>query len=95
MNLYLITYDLSAPGRNYENLFDGIKKVSNDWAHPLESVWIVETSLSAGQIRDHLTSHIDKNDKLIVLRLGKEAAWYGLSDETSNWIRRVFPKSGI
>lgn len=44
MTLYNIDYDLRNPGRNYEPLYDAIKSYGQ-WAHPLDSMWIIETEI--------------------------------------------------
>lgn len=41
MSIYLITYDLMAPGKDYNKLFDAIKKLGS-WFHCLDSTWIVD-----------------------------------------------------
>tara|TARA_R110002049_G_scaffold7177_2_gene42609 strand:- start:1335 stop:1604 length:270 start_codon:yes stop_codon:yes gene_type:complete len=86
MTLKLISYDLSKPGRNYEDLYDSIKNIGT-WWHCLESVWIVETNLSCGEIRDQLSAYLDGNDKLAVLTLQGGWATSGLSQECNDWLR--------
>lgn len=86
MKSYLITYDLMKPGQNYEKLFEAIKAIGS-WCHPLESNWIIKTDSTAEQVRNRITPHIDKNDKLFVAQLTGEAAWIGLSDEVSKWLK--------
>ncbi len=85
MKAYLIGYDLISPGRDYSRLIEAIKSYGS-WCHALESTWLVSTTQSAGQIRDHLRQFIDANDRLFVARLSGEAAWYNLGDERSQWL---------
>ena len=61
-----ISYDLNAPGQNYTNLIEEIKKIG-DWAHVQGSLWHVKSNLTPTQIRDLLLPRIDKNDSLIVI----------------------------
>lgn len=84
----IVTYDLRNPGRNYETLLKRIKAYAN-WARLGGSSYIimVENVTSASQHRDFLLEVLDANDKLYVSGLGKDAAWYGLGDEVSNWIK--------
>jgi hypothetical protein len=86
MKSYLITYDLMKPGQNYEKLYEAIKNVG-PWCHLLESNWVVKSDLTAAQIRDKITPHIDKSDKLFVAQLSRDAAWIGLSEEISKWLK--------
>lgn len=71
---YIISYDLSAPGRNYDDLYMAIKSYKF-WGRLTESTWAVVTSQTYIQIRDNLKQYIDENDKLIVIQSGKVAAW--------------------
>jgi hypothetical protein len=70
----IITYDLRAPGRNYQQLYDAIGKYSPR-AKITESCWIVGSDLSVVQIRNGLMQYIDSNDRLFVAALTGEAAW--------------------
>jgi hypothetical protein len=92
--VHSIAYDLRAPGRDYSALYAAIKSYST-WCHPLESTWLVATSASAQTVRDHLQGFIDKNDGLLVTRLSGEAAWYGLSPEVSDWLRKQLAVAGV
>jgi len=89
MPAYIITYDLSEAGQNYNDLIESIKKSYPSHWHMMQSKWIVSTSSSASDIRDHLSSFIDSNDKLFVAKLSGEAAWKGLSKEGSDWLKKV------
>ena len=74
MKSKIITYDLCAPGRNYDDLYKAIKSYGT-WAHITESTWFVKTADSCTQIRDNLLSHVDSNDRLFVGELTGTAAW--------------------
>ena len=85
--IHQIDYDLRKPGRNYESLYEAIRAFGV-YAHALESTWLVETQLSAGQVRDRLRSHTDSNDRLLVTRLTGESAWYGLDPVVEQWLQQ-------
>lgn len=74
MKCYIISYDLLQPGRNYDALYEAIKKHSK-WARINESVWAVVTNKTAVQIRDNLGQYLDSNDRIFVVKSGVEAAW--------------------
>lgn len=74
MACYIISYDLRAPGRNYEQLYAAIKAYGK-WAHINESLWAVVTDTNAVAVRDNLTKYLDPNDRLFVVKSGVEAAW--------------------
>lgn len=84
----IVTYDLSNPGRNYEDLLKRIKAYKY-WARLGGSSYIilVDQGTNVAQHRDYLAEFLDSNDKLYVSTLGKEAAWHGLTVDVSNWIR--------
>lgn len=86
MNTLLISYDLKTPGKDYHNLITFLKSTTF-WAKPLESVWLIKSNLSAENFRNSLLSHIDSNDKLLVLDITKDiGAWFNLPKDVSEWI---------
>jgi len=84
---YVIGYDLDRPGQNYPDLFAAIKSFGT-WAHYLYSTWIVQTDKTAVEVRDFLRRHIDKNDKLLVVASAHMAAWAGLDESATTWLKQ-------
>lgn len=82
---FIITYDLCKPGQNYEELIEAIK--TYNWCKIAKSAWVVTCTKTSVEIRDHLESKIDKNDKLFVGQLTSNAAWYGESKDVSQWLK--------
>lgn len=85
MPAYIVTYDLRAPGRNYEPLYERLR-VYPKWAKVTESTWIVATGWTAAQVRDDLLNHIDLNDRIFVLKSGTEGAWRNTICD-NQWLR--------
>ncbi len=85
MATYLITYDLNAPGQDYDKLYEAIKKLGACW-HCLDSNWFVISSKTASAIRDYLKPYIDSNDSLLVLKSSGVGAWTGFDDKCSSWL---------
>ena len=83
---YIISYDLHSPGQNYEALLKTIKSYSM-WARLGGSAYIIETTKSHIEIRDNLSTVLDKNDKLFVGLISAPAAWYNLPTDVSDWLR--------
>lgn len=74
MRRYIISYDLYRPGNNYSELTTQIKRLGEDWEHPLANLWIVETERSAGDIRAILGNHLVTGDKLYICEIGDDVA---------------------
>jgi len=86
MKSYMISYDL-IKRKDYPELHNAIRAYGTTW-HCLGSTWIIKSDQTAPQIRDGLLAHIDKDDKLIVNLLQREAAWTtNFSEECQDWLR--------
>lgn len=85
MPVYLISYDLKFPLRDYQKVHLAIKALGSH-IKPLESVWLVDTMLTSIQIRDRLVNAVDFNDKLIVIPLRPGASAKKLDPTDWNWI---------
>lgn len=83
----LITYDLSAPGRDYKGLIKKIKSY-NGYARITESSYIITTKKEPEKVRDELLALIDENDKIYVGVITTPAAWFGLPDSVANWLQK-------
>lgn len=86
MATYLVSYDLVKPGKNYDDLITALKTYPN-WWHHLGSTWCIVSPNTAAQIRDHLSQHIDQNDRLLVVRSAGEGAWQGFNPDGSKWLK--------
>ena len=82
MAVVLVTYDLKQPGRNYQPVYDYLKRFTN--CKGLESVWLLDTNTPTRQIRDDLQRLVDNNDKVFVVKITKE--WYSLNYTCSSWL---------
>ncbi len=86
--VYLITYDLRFPGRDYTNLYNAIKDLG-DWRHPMESTWFVHSTLRANEIYNRLCSNIDTNDRLLVIEINSSNKQGWLSQSFWGWLNSV------
>lgn len=72
MTLFFVTYDLRAPGRDYNRFADALSMMG---AKPiLDSVYSVRQNLTLRQVYDRLAPHIDANDGLLVIESGGSQA---------------------
>ena len=85
MATYIVTYDLISPGQNYSAIHEQVKTYAK-WARPTESTWVLVTDRSAKQIRDHLKSVIDEDDRLFVVKSSGEGAWHNTRC-SNKWLR--------
>jgi len=87
MTLYIVSYDLSYPRRDYESFSNAIQSYGN-WWYQTGSVWLIASNnTSCAKIRDYLRQFIDSNDKLFVAKLSGEWAAIGFNDDEYNWIK--------
>lgn len=87
MNTYLITYDLRRPRKSYQPLHEAIKSYKTYWHH-LDSTWIVCTNKTAVEIKKHLKSYLDSNDKLLVMKTGEEVALTRSLKKGQKWLEK-------
>ena len=92
--IYAINYDLKKPGQNYEALYQAIKGCG-DWWHHLGSTWLVDTSLDANGIYNHLAPHVDKNDFILVIGVTRNYQGW-LPEQAWEWINsRVYRLAAV
>ena len=84
--IYIVSFDLCAPGQRYDDLFSLINK-EGKWARLGGSAFLLESDKSAVELRDIFKNVLDGNDKLYVGKVEAPAAWTGMSDEVSEWIK--------
>jgi hypothetical protein len=84
--VYIVSYDLNVPGQDYKGLYDELKKSTN-WWHYLDSTWLIYTSHSAEKLFDRLSPHLDKSDRILVIRVTNEYQGW-LTEEAWQWIRQ-------
>ena len=71
---YLICYDLVAPGRTYQALYDALGELGGK--RVLESQWVLRHSnTNAEALREHFRQYTDANDRLLVICMDARDAW--------------------
>lgn len=86
MATYIVSYDLSGPDRNYSGLYEWLRTFPR-WAKISESCWAVVSPSAPDLIRDQARQVLDQNDRVFIGVLKAPAAWYGLPDEVSTWLK--------
>lgn len=87
MAIYLVSYDLNAPGKDYSLLYASIKELSSSWWHYLDSTWFIQTELPPSVLRDKLRQVLDSTDRIIVIKVTLPWASYNLSDKAVQWLK--------
>ncbi len=80
----LITYDLHAPEKNYEDLTNAIQK-NGKAKRILDSVWVVRTHLLPNEFAKQLQNLIDADDKLFVTQMGDWEQCH-FDQKTTSWL---------
>lgn len=84
---YLVTYDLDRPGQDYTTLINALQ---NEGAVKiLLSTWVLQTTATAAQVRDHFWQFMDGNDRLFVTTVN---TWAGQNIMNRDAALRVLPK---
>ena len=91
-NNLFISYDLNAPGQNYERVIAAIKSTGN-WAKVQKSFCYMSSELTAEQMLARVWAVMDLTDSLIVVDVTHQlAAWQNLSPLVSDHIQAHWPK---
>ncbi len=86
--VFIVSYDLKKPDRNYEDLVKGLKSFGT-WWHQTGSVWVIVTTKTTTEVRDYLRQFLDPNDRLFVAELEKNWAAVGFNNEEYQWIKNI------
>jgi hypothetical protein len=85
--VYVVSYDLRQPGRDYKSLFEELKR-SPAWWHYLESTWLISTTENANQLYSRLARYLDPNDSILIIQAGTDR--YGwLPEDAWKWIQQA------
>lgn len=87
MKTIQINYDLVAPGRDYQALYDYIRS-HDGYATPLESLWLIRTNKTAFTVRDELIRLVDANDKVATFDVTGDEWGTNFSNAHTDWMQR-------
>jgi len=88
MSVKIISYDLGGPetSGDYKKIGEYMRTFGTR-CKPLESFWLVDTSLSCKQLRDSIGQYLDNNDKLLVLQWNQvNWATKGMPRDVNDWL---------
>lgn len=84
--VYCVGYDLNKAGKDYDGLIKELKK-SSSWWHYLDSTWLIYTQETPEQIWARISSHFDKNDYALIIRVARDYQGW-LPKEAWDWINK-------
>lgn len=84
--IFLVSYDLKAPNRNYDDLYATLK-TAKAWWHYLESTWLLYTDDGICEWQKKIKCVIDDNDSFIVIDITKQERNGWLPKKAWEWIR--------
>lgn len=85
--ILLITYDLKIPDRDYSALYEAIKNAGTSWWHYLDSVWIINTSMTVNDCSNLLHTYMDSSDLLLVLDISGKQYQGWLPTKAWEWLK--------
>lgn len=84
---FLITYDLNAPGQNYDKIIELIKgDLSLSYCAYWKSSFLIKSNFTAHEINDKLKPYYDRNDRVLVIEVSKNYSGW-LTDDQWKFIR--------
>jgi hypothetical protein len=73
-------------GENYDGLFAALEAMGTGYWDSLDSTWLITTEKTPAQIRNEIKQYLKDNDRLLVMRYGDGAAWFGFKDGCQTWL---------
>ncbi len=87
--VFVITYDLITPNdrpEDYTRVIAAVKDGFGTWCHLQKSVWLVDSALSASEIREYLKPNLRGEDALFVARLQGNWASWAFGQRRNQWL---------
>lgn len=92
MSVFLVTWDINKKSENYQkartDLIAHLKKYPHIIDQGLDSVWFIESQLTANDLCNDIRKKMSNDDRLIVTKLvtGQHQGW--LAPDVWDWINR-------
>jgi hypothetical protein len=86
MPLYIVSYDLHNR-RDYQPLWNAL--VQGNAKRILESLWLLESTHTAGTLRENLANLLDSDDSVAVIELKPGSEWSTIraQAEGTTWLK--------
>lgn len=87
MNTILIHYELHGTNRDYDALYQQIRSCGA-WCHVHESLWLVNTTRTASEIRDHVGMVLKQRDQILTIDVSGRPWATNYRNEQTSWMRQ-------
>lgn len=84
--IYLVTYDLKNPGKDYTSLHNTLKTASS-WWHYLDSTWLIKTEQPVDYWSEKIRNVTDRNDNFLIVDITHQSRQGWLPKKAWHWIR--------
>jgi len=88
MTTYTVAYDL-VKRKDYQSLYDELERLGGHRTQ--ESYWLVNVNNTAKELKDHLASFVDQDDRLWVSELTKNHTYKNALKGTNGWLKANQP----
>lgn len=85
--IYLVSYDLKTPGKDYQAVYEVLKGAPG-WWHHLESTWVISTNESISTWTDRIRKIIDANDSFIIVEITGQPRSGWLLQKAWDWLKQ-------
>ena len=89
--MYLVTYS-SVDKFISTRFIRAVKEHFKQWAILSDNVCVVVSNETVVEVREHLKSFINKEDKLLVTKISAPAAWSGYPKQMNDWLLQTYQK---
>jgi hypothetical protein len=84
MAVYIVSYELRKPHKDYKTLYDYLGKFTHCHSHT--SCWFIDTTKTTAEVRDGAKAHVDDNDIVFVGKLTK-GTWNSYNLPCADWLQ--------
>lgn len=102
MNLFLVTFSLRNPQKNYDPFFVAVRGNALQWWHFIEQSCVVTTNRALHDYVGQLLPHIEETDSLLVVEITPHQFQGWLPQQAWDWLngvsdqkKRVEPQNSI
>lgn len=89
MNLFLVTFSLRNPNRDYDPFYVAVRGNALQWWHFIEQSCVVTTNYDVNTFAQKLLPYIEKTDSLLVVEITPHVYQGWLPNQAWAWLNQV------